>query len=113
MAKLALGRKVEKKGVKGDREFGQLVDQLKLDEAIGWVFEKYIDRANLVLNQQTPWKLEVNDPKRSEVLADCIFNIVTAAYYLKAIMPETCGKIIEIFSNDYQPIEKPLFPRIS
>ncbi len=112
VAKLALGRKVEKKGVKGDREFGELVDQLKLDEAIGWVFGKYIDASNSRLNSVEPWKLETNDPKRVEVLDYCIDNLIKAAVDLAAVMPESAKIILDCFEGEVKALEKGLFARI-
>jgi len=112
VAKLALGRKVEKKGVKGDREFGELVDQLKLDEAIGWVFEKYIDASNSRLNSSEPWKLETDDPKRVEVLDYCIDNLIKAAVDLAAVMPESAKIILDCFEGEVKAPEKGLFARI-
>lgn len=95
-----------------DEDFEVKINNLKFDEAIGGVFEKYIDKANLVLNKNTPWKLEPNDPRRNEIIAECIFNLCTAANHLRAIMPDTSDKIMDIFNGEYQILEKPLFPRI-
>jgi methionyl-tRNA synthetase len=95
---------------KGD--FVILVDKLKLDEAIGWVFETYVDKSNNLLNQVTPWKLEANDPKRIEVLTECANNLKIAAFHLKSVMPETGEKIEKIFDGEIKALDKLLFPRI-
>ncbi|HAP37634.1 TPA: hypothetical protein DCQ19_02040 [Candidatus Shapirobacteria bacterium] len=104
--------KFEKLDNKIDEKFDNLLNNLRFDEAIGYIFETYIDKANANLNQFTPWKLADEDPKKSEILADCIFNICLAANHLKAIMPESADKILDIFTQGHQVLEKPLFGRI-
>lgn len=105
--------KLAKPNLKLDLEFRELIDDLKLEMAVDYVFKKYIDKANLFLNQQTPWKLTVDDPKRQEIITKCISDIVTAAYHLKSIMPESCENIINLFTEEYKPLQKSLFPRIA
>lgn len=104
--------KFEKKNFKKSEKFSDLIDNLKFDEAIGYVFEKYIDGTNLILNKNTPWKLEANDPNRSDVIAVCISNVLRASELLKPIMPETCEKVIEVFTEKNKVLDKSLFPRI-
>jgi methionyl-tRNA synthetase len=96
-----------------NEEFKNLIDNLKLDEAIGWVFAKFIDESNNRLNIVSPWKLEANDPARIEVLTECVNNLRVAAYYLTPIMPETCEKISSALEGEIKPLEKGLFLRIS
>jgi methionyl-tRNA synthetase len=97
----------------GSKKFIELIDDLKLDEAIGWVFTNFVDKSNNLLNQIAPWKLEANDPKRVEVLTECAANLKRAAFHLKPVMPETCEKIEKIFEGEIKPLDKPLFPRIA
>jgi len=97
----------------GSKNFVNLIDQLKLDEAIGWVFENFVDSSNNLLNQVTPWKLEPDDPKRIEVLTECAANLKKAAYYLQSIMPDISKKISELFDEEIKPLESGLFPRIA
>ncbi len=92
--------------------FFKLINQFKFDEAFGWVFSEFVDKTNNYLNQETPWKLEKNDPKRKEVLLTCIANLQKAGFYLQAVMPETAQKILDCFNGEIKPLEKPLFPRI-
>ena len=94
------------------QDYQKLIDNLKIDEAISWVFEKYIDKSNNRLNELTPWKLEPNDPKRIEVLQECANNIRIAAFHLYPIMPDTCEKIENCFNEEIKPLESGLFPRI-
>lgn len=95
-----------------DSEFEKLIDELKLDEAIGLVFEKWIDSSNLKLNQTTPWKLEKEDPKRIEILDECINNLRKAAFHLQIVMPKVAEKIENCFKNEVKPLDESLFPRI-
>ncbi len=95
-----------------DKKYVELIDNCRFDEAIGLVFEKYIDSSNAKLNEVTPWKLEIEDPKRIEVLDYCIKNIQEAALHLKLIMPEVATKIENCFENKVKILEAPLFPRL-
>jgi len=95
-----------------DKEFINSVDNFKFDEAINRIFEEYINKTNNYLNQETPWKLEKDDPKRREVLLNAVFNIRNAALNLQSIMPETAKKIFDCFSGEIKALENPLFPRI-
>ncbi len=93
--------------------YEEKIDNFKFDEAINDIYSLYIDSANAKLNQETPWKLEKDDPKRIEILSSISKNIVTAAILLRPIMPEACLKIEEIFCGIVKATEKPLFPRIA
>ena len=112
VAKLSEGIKTEEIKIEFDNEFEKLIDNLKLDEAINLVFEKWIDVSNLKLNQTAPWNLEKENPKRIAVLAECIKNIQTAAYHLQIVMPEVAEKIENCFKNEVKPLAESLFPRI-
>jgi methionyl-tRNA synthetase len=112
LAKLAEGQKIEKIDFVFDNKFEELIDNLKLDEAFGLVFEKWIDSSNLKLNQTTPWKLEKENPDRIAVLNECIKNIQTAAFHLQILMPEVAQKIKKCFENEVKPLTESLFPRI-
>lgn len=95
-----------------DVKYVELIDNCRFDEAIGWIFEKYIDSSNSKLNEIAPWKLEKDDPNRIEVLEYCIKNIQIAALHLKPIMPEVAQKIENCFENSIKILDAPLFPRI-
>jgi len=112
VVKLSEGEKIEEVKFEFDSEFEELINNLKLDEAFGLVFEKWIDVSNLKLNQTTPWKLEKENPERIAVLAECIKNIQTAAFHLQIVMPEVAKKIENCFKNEVKPLAESLFPRI-
>ena len=92
--------------------FVKLMDNLKFDEAIGWVYENFIDKSNNRLNEVVPWKLEANDPKRVEVLRECAQNLKIAATYLLPVMPKTSQKILDLLEGEIKILETGLFPRI-
>lgn len=94
-------------------QYIKLIDGCHFDEAVGWVFEQFIDKSNNRLNEIAPWKLKATDPKRTEVLTECVNNLRQAAFYLTPIMPDVCQKIEECFEGKIKPLEKPLFPRIA
>jgi methionyl-tRNA synthetase len=93
-------------------KFIKLIDDCRYDEAIGLVFDKFINTSNAKLNEVTPWKLEKTDPKRIDVLNFCVDNLKQAANYLKSIMPTVADKIEKCFDGEVKPLESPLFPRI-
>ncbi len=96
-----------------DKEnFIQLVNQLKLSEAVDWVLENFIDKSNNLLNQVEPWKLSVDDSKRVEVLTECASNLLKAADCLEPVIPEASEKIKERLSGKIKVLETALFPRI-
>lgn len=112
ITKLAEGLKTNEVENKLDQKFIELIDNCRYDEAIGFVFDKFINTSNAKLNEVTPWKLEKTDPKRIEVLNYCIENLKQAANYLKSIMPTVADKIEKCFEGEVKPLEAPLFPRI-
>jgi methionyl-tRNA synthetase len=112
VCKLGQGLKIDNQKIIIGNEYKNLIDNLKFDEAIGWLFENYIDKSNNRLNKVVPWKLEASDAKRIEVLTECAHNLVEAAIYLKAVMPEVAKKILEQFNGEIKVMENALFPRI-
>ncbi len=112
ITKLAEGLEVKKEIISFDSEFESLIENLKLDEAINLVYNKWIDTCNLKLNQDEPWKLDRNDIKRTTLLVDCIRSIQTASFHLQIIMPEVARRIDNCFENKIKILDNPLFPRI-
>lgn len=112
VSKLAEGQTGENIELKLEVEFEKLIDEVKFDQAIQFVFDKWIDSSNLKLNQETPWKLEKEDPKRKAVLDECINNIKLAAFHLQIVMPETAENILNCFKDTVKPLEIGLFPRL-
>jgi methionyl-tRNA synthetase len=112
VCKLGEGLRITNYELRIDDIYSKLIDELKLGEAIGRVFEKFVDKSNNRLNEVEPWKLPADDPKRVEVLTECVNNLRHAVFFLKPIMPETCGLVEKVLSEEIKPLEKPLFPRI-
>jgi methionyl-tRNA synthetase len=93
-------------------DFVGLMDNLKFDEALTMIFEKYIDRANVSLNKECPWKLDGKDEKRINCLREAINCLQEAAKLLRPFIPETAEKIEKCFEGKIKPLDQPLFPRI-
>jgi len=73
--------------IKFDDEYLKLMTEFKFNEAIQLVFDKWIDKSNILLNKQTPWKLETTNPIRIKVLEECVDNIQRAIFHLLPVMP--------------------------
>jgi methionyl-tRNA synthetase len=112
IVKLAEGIETTEIENKLDPKFIELIDNCRFDDAIGLVFEKFIDSSNIRLNETTPWKLEKTDPKRGETLTYCINNLKQAALHLKPIIPEVSEKIEKCLENKVKLLDSSLFPRI-
>lgn len=112
VCKLGQGIKINNSELKLDNGFVDLIDNLKLDEAISAIFQYFIDKSNNRLNQVAPWKLEATDPKRVEVLTECAQNLRQAAYYLQSVMPIISKTILDLLDGEIKPLESGLFPRL-
>ena len=112
VCKLGEGLIVEEVKFEIDKKYIEQIDNLKFDEAIGWVFENYVDKSNNRLNEVTPWKLEADDAKRIEVLTECAQNLRRTAAYLQAVMPGTSEKILKQLDGKIRSLAGGLFPRI-
>jgi methionyl-tRNA synthetase len=111
--KLAPSLAVHEETAVFDPEYEKLISSFHFDEAIGLVFNKWVDATNNRLNQEAPWKLAADDPKRIKVLSEAIKNLKITAWHLKPVMPETADNILDCFDETVKPLEKPLFPRIT
>lgn len=87
VTKLAGGFKKIIDGIEFDKKYIELINNTKFDEAIQMVFDKWIDKSNILLNEKTPWKLEADSPERKAILDECIGNIQKAIFHLLPIMP--------------------------
>ncbi len=112
VSKLAQGMKVEKKTLAFEHEFIDLIERLKLGEAIEFVLNKWINVSNAKINEVAPWKLDKEDPKRVELMNFCVDNLAKAAWHLKAFMPEASEKIEKVLDGEVGQMEGYLFPRI-
>jgi methionyl-tRNA synthetase len=112
VVKLAEGQTILEEKNEFSEEFKTLIEDFKFNEAIGYIFNKWIDSSNLKLNQTTPWKLEKENPERIAVLNECINNIRKAAFHFQILIPEVAKKIENCFKNEVKPLTESLFPRI-
>ncbi|HEX8923215.1 MAG TPA: methionine--tRNA ligase, partial [Patescibacteria group bacterium] len=112
VTKLGEGIEVKSQTVQFDEEYLKLVHELRFDEALGLVFNKWIDSSNAKINEVAPWKLDKEDNTRKDLLELCITNIQKAAFHLKPFIPESVDKIEKAFESNVKPTEGYLFPRI-
>ncbi len=113
VSKLAQGLEVKSNKDLGiDKEFEQLLAICRFDEAVKWIFDTYINPANLLLNQKTPWTKPPEDIERQEVLRSCIEKITIASFYLSPFIPNVADKVKYTFEGQVKPLEEGLFPRI-
>ncbi len=87
VSKLSGGFEKNKEGIELDKKYIELINKTKFDEAIQMVFDNWIDKSNILLNEKTPWKLEADSPERKSILDECIANIQKAITHLLPIMP--------------------------
>ncbi|MCL4384354.1 class I tRNA ligase family protein [Patescibacteria group bacterium] len=113
VAKLSEGVVHSAPEIKENEEIREYIENFRFDEALNTVFKKYIDQTNDLLNKSEPWKLPKESQERQGVLGKCINNLLAAANYLTAFMPETAEKIEKVFVGAIKPLDKPLFPRIA
>ena len=112
VCKLGQGIKINVEKNSLNLEFINLVNELKISEAIEWIFTKYIDESNNLLNKVEPWKLAENDKRRIEVLEKCAQYLLLAAEHLESVLPTLSQKIKNQFSGEIKVLENGLFPRI-
>lgn len=92
-----------------DPEVEKLLTELKLNEALTWIW-KIIQRADLRINETQPWKLD--GIELAEILDELISLILDVAYNLQPFMPETSEKILKQFSGKVKSAPS-LFPRLN
>lgn len=92
-----------------DPKIKQLLDEFRFNDAIGVIW-KWIDKANLTINQEKPWELP--EEKARPILEDLVTKIQNIAYNLQPFLPATSEKILEQFKGPKIASGKPLFPRI-
>ena len=113
VCKLAEGNDYGKNGkIELDKEFVDLINNCKFNEAINYIFVSYIDSSNELLNNDKPWTLDRDDPKRNECLKICRNNLQKVSYHLRSVMPESCKKIEKLLEGKIEAVTSPLFLRI-
>jgi len=112
VTKMGEGLEIEQIKVEFDKKFEELIDGFSLSEAVGLVFEKWIDKANALLNKTEPWKLSADDEKRKKILTQVSQMVVKAAYHLKIVMPKSSEMVLKSFDGKVKLLDKALFPRI-
>lgn len=98
--------------IEPNEHFNDLINDLKFDEAINYIFTSYIDSSNSLLNNDKPWTLEKDNQIRNECISTCRADLQRVAFYLWPVMPKICEKISAVLEGTIKPLETGLFPRI-
>ena len=96
-----------------DEQYLNLMDNFEFSKAFDYAWEKVQD-INKHIDDSKPWILAKTSPDEAQkCLAKLIQELLSANHMLKPFLPETAGKIENIFANGDQilPPETPLFPK--
>lgn len=113
LAKMGEGLKIETNKIEYGVQIKELIDDLRFNEAVLLIFEKWINPVNLKLNQEEPWKKDFEDKDRQELLIWCGEQIIKAAYHLLPFIPQTGQAIIDLFSGEIKTPKEGLFKRVA
>ncbi len=93
-------------------EYKKLMENYKYSEAFDFVWEK-VQGLNRKIDEEKPWSLAKNGEieKLEKCLTGLILELLNVSYMLSPFLPETAGKIGEIFNGEIEPPKKPLFPK--
>lgn len=92
-----------------DPEFSQLLNDVELDRALKWIWDK-VTALDGYLSEQKPWQQE-GDAKKA-TLEKTVAEIVVIATHLQPFLPQTATKILAQFQADTIEPLQPLFPRL-
>lgn len=111
LAKMGQGLKIDENKLEYDEQIKELIDSLRFGEAVQIIFDKWINPVNANLNKEEPWKKEVSDKTRQELLIECGQKIKKAAFHLLPFMPESSQKVLDLFEGQIGALDKGLFGR--
>ncbi|MDP1846094.1 MAG: class I tRNA ligase family protein [Candidatus Moranbacteria bacterium] len=95
---------------KKDENFNEWVVDLKFDMGLRYLWDNFVRKSNLYIEEKKPWELaKVNQPEFEKVMRRLLEDILFVAYCLKPIMPDTSKKIKEAFEMKKTD---GLFPRV-
>lgn len=96
-----------------NNEYTEALMHYRFSDALTFIWKK-ITATDRFINEEKPWELVKNDTQKAKkVLAHCVVQIQEIAALLGPFMPETSGKIIELFKGPEIKSTKPLFPRLA
>ena len=87
------------------------LEAFKFNEVLEMIWEE-IRALDRYLNEKEPWKIK-DRTELTEALQKALDGLRQIGFELFSFLPETSGKIIDIFSKEkINALKKPLFPRI-
>ncbi len=84
------------------------IKDFEFDKALKIIWEK-IRKVNAEINEHQVWSLDA--AKRKEILITLINQLRQISVNLAPFLPETAGKLRELFQGPRITVQKPLFPR--
>ncbi len=103
----------DSKKVQNDLGLEDLMDDFKFDKALEQIFSK-LDSLNVAIEQFKPWEIAKTDlGSTKDFLSGVACEVIDLANELKAFLPETAEKILNVFKDGKVTSDvKPLFPRL-
>ena len=103
----------DSKKVQNDLGLEDLMDDFKFDKALEQIFSK-LDSLNVAIEQFKPWEIAKTDlDSTKDFLSGVACEIIYLANELKAFLPETAEKILNVFKDGKVASDvQPLFPRL-
>ena len=103
----------DSKKVQNDLGLEDLMDDFKFDKALEQIFSK-LDSLNVAIEQFKPWEIAKTDlDSTRDFLSGVASEVIDLANELKAFLPETAEKILNVFKDGKVASDvKPLFPRL-
>ncbi len=101
------------KKVQNDLGLEDLIDDFKFDKALEQIFSK-LDSLNVAIEQFKPWEIAKTDlDSTKDFLSGVACEVIDLANELKAFLPETAEKILNVFKDGKVASDvQPLFPRL-
>lgn len=103
----------DSKKVENDLGLEDLMDDFKFDKALEQIFSK-LDSLNVAIEQFKPWEVAKTDlGSTKDFLSGVACEVIDLANELKAFLPETAEKILNVFKDGKVTSDvHPLFPRL-
>jgi methionyl-tRNA synthetase len=90
--------------------FQNLMSRFEISDAADWVLQ-LINEEDKYLATEQPWKK--TGTEQAAILEHAVNTIVTVAYHLQPLMPETAQTILTHFTAEKIVALQPLFPRLA
>lgn len=93
-------------------EYTRYMDNFEFSKAFDYAWDK-VQAINRQIDEDKPWSLAKQGEieKLHTVLNVEVMALLEAAKLLTPFLPETAGKIMQIFSGTIEPPKEPLFPK--